>query len=323
MIANTMSQSLANIATANRIVTEKTSKGFIVDATGRAIVVLTGPDGQDLLQRLSTNDLSKLVVGGATQTILTNEKGRLIEVVSVIKLAEQKLLLVGQSGETDKLLRWLEKFIIMEDAKVESQAGVYKHFLLYGLHENVEQQLQIGGALIFGTIMFKEQWKNVTVISLLTEHSKSGDLLQQLENASCVLTNKEDFERFRIQHYIPSSLAELTEEYNPLEANLNHLISWTKGCYIGQEVIARLDTYKKVQRHLVGLRLEEMPASLPQTIFNESEEIGVMTSAAESDESYITGLGYIKLSFLESDGSFFIRNKGKKVSVTVQKEQLQ
>lgn len=320
LIANTMQQSLTNIA--DRIVTNKTSKGFIVDATGRAIVVLNGPDGQDLLQRLSTNDLSKLVVGGAVQTILTNEKGRIIEVVTVIKLAEQQLLLVGQSRETDTLRWWLEKFIIMEDAKVESQAGVYKHFLLYGLHKDVEQQLKMGGELIIGAIIFKEQWKNVIFINLLVEHSKSGGLLEQLGNASCVLTNKEDFERFRIQNHIPSSLNELTEEYNPLEANLNHLISWTKGCYIGQEVIARLETYKKVQRRLVGLRLKEMPASLPRIIFHETEEVGVMTSAVEIEKSHVAGLGYIKLSFLELDGNFFMKNTEKKIPVTVQKEQL-
>ncbi|MBI3579013.1 MAG: hypothetical protein HY089_06340, partial [Ignavibacteriales bacterium] len=263
------------------IVTNKTLAGFIVEITRRPIVLLTGPDAQDLLQRLSTNDMSKITAGSAVQTILTNEKGRIIEVVSVIKLAEGKLLLVGQSQDGARLLRWLEKFIIMEDAKLESQAGLYKHFLLYGMQDDVSLLEKNDEELLRDAVIFKERWKNVTLMHLLVEHSRVNSLLDQLRKASYVLTNGEDFERFRIQSYIPSCHSELTQEYNPLEANLNHLISWTKGCYIGQEVIARLDTYKKVQRKLVGLRLEEMPTSLPHTIFTETEEVGMITSAIE------------------------------------------
>lgn len=319
---STIPQSLTNIASTERMIANKTVKGFIFDATGKAIVSLKGPDGQDLLQRISTNDLSKLTVGETVQTILTNEKGRIIEVVAVIKLAEQKLLLVGQSSG-DKLLRWVEKFIIMEDANVESKDGVYKHFVLYGLSEDMERQLKTEKELLNDAIIFKESWQSVTLINLLVEHLAAKGLLQHLENASCVLTNKGDFDRFRIQNHIPSSLTELTEEYNPLEANLNHFISWTKGCYIGQEVIARLDTYKKVQRQLVGLQLQEMPASVPKAIFNESEEIGILTSAVAIEKSSFAGLGYIKRNYLESNGSFFIKNDGKQISVTLQKEQLQ
>lgn len=315
-----MLQPLPNIAIVDNTLTNKTVRSSIVDVTGRVVVLLNGPDGQDLLQRLSTNDMLKMTIGGSLQTILTNEKGRIIEVVSVIKLDEGKLLLVGQSHDGDKLLRWLEKFIIMEDAKVESQAGLYKHFLLYGVQEGVERQLKSNGELLNGIVSFKEQWKNAIFIHLLIENSKSEDLLLGLRKASYMLSSTEDFERFRIQNHIPSSLNELTEEYNPLEANLNHLISWTKGCYIGQEVIARLDTYKKVQRQLVGLRLKEMPPSLPHIIFNETEEVGMMTSAIEIEKSHIAGLGYIKLNFLESDGRFFIRNAEKQIPVTVQKE---
>lgn len=316
-----MLQSLLNIAIGDGIVTNKAYESFIVDITGKAVGLLIGPDGQDLLQRLSTNDMSKMAVGSAAQTILTNEKGHIIEVVSVIKLAEGRLLLVGQSHNENKLLRWLEKFIIMEDAKVEPQAGIYKHFLLYGLREGAEQQLKSEGELFKGTIIFKERWKNVVLTHLLIEHSESDSLLEQLVRTSYVLSSTEDYERFRIQNYIPSSLNELTEEYNPLEARLNHLISWTKGCYIGQEVIARLDTYKKVQRQLVGLRLKEMPTSLPHTIFKETEEVGIITSAVEIEQSNIAGLGYIRLNALEAGGRFFIRDDEKQIPVTVQTEQ--
>ena len=66
------------------------------------------------------------------------------------------------------------------------------------------------------------------------------------------------YDAFRISRGIPAFGAEISNAFNPYEAGLAHAISFTKGCYIGQEVIARLDTYEKVQRELVGLMFEEL-----------------------------------------------------------------
>ena len=63
----------------------------------------------------------------------------------------------------------------------------------------------------------------------------------------------EAYEALRVGLGAPSYDRELSEAYNPLETGLWGSISFTKGCYIGQEVIARLDTYQKVQKHLVSL----------------------------------------------------------------------
>src|SRR5207237_10549590 len=66
---------------------------------------------------------------------------------------------------------------------------------------------------------------------------------------------------------------ELSEQVNPLEARLNQAISFSKGCYTGQEVIARLDTYRKLKQQLVSLRLERLPAAqLPLSIYVDGAE---------------------------------------------------
>ena len=69
----------------------------------------------------------------------------------------------------------------------------------------------------------------------------------------------DSYEAFRIAAGVPAHGPELGEEVNPLEAGLWDAVSFTKGCYVGQEVVARLNTYEKVKRYLAMLSLETGP----------------------------------------------------------------
>ena len=85
---------------------------------------------------------------------------------------------------------------------------------------------------------------------------------------------------------------ELTEDDNPLEAGLWHSISFEKGCYIGQETIARLNTYKGVKKRLWGIALDQtVPANT--NISLDGKTIGKLTSLTETEAGYF-GLGYLR-----------------------------
>jgi folate-binding protein YgfZ len=128
----------------------------------------------------------------------------------------------------------------------------------------------------------------------------------------------ERYDEYRIQHGIPVSPNELSVAYNPLEADLGGLISWTKGCYIGQEVIARLDTYKKVQKMLVGLEMAELPLALPTVLFFNEMECGTITSARRASETGKTiGLGYLKTGMNQDGNGFYFSLEGRKIPVVV------
>ncbi|NJO51566.1 MAG: hypothetical protein HC840_21460, partial [Leptolyngbyaceae cyanobacterium RM2_2_4] len=99
-------------------------------------------------------------------------------------------------------------------------------------------------------------------------------------------------ERLRIEQGRPMPDAELTEDYNPLEAGLWHTISFSKGCYIGQETIARLDTYKGVKQQLWGVRLSQ-PAPPGEPLLVGEEKVGKLTSLTET-EAGLFGLAYVR-----------------------------
>jgi hypothetical protein len=91
------------------------------------------------------------------------------------------------------------------------------------------------------------------------------------------------YEAYRISKGIPMPGMELTERYNPYDINLRQFISYTKGCYTGQEVIARLDTYGKAHRRLVGLLFSQGsdPVDGGAPVSVGGEEVGWVTSVTE------------------------------------------
>ena len=101
----------------------------------------------------------------------------------------------------------------------------------------------------------------------------------------------------RVEQGVPEYGKELSEDVNPLEAGLLDLISFNKGCYVGQEVIARLNTYKKVQRHLVGLSWDSSAVPEPGcALFFEGERVGAITSETRSSGTGGgVGLGYVRI----------------------------
>lgn len=293
-----------------------------LDVSDRALLILEGSEAKDLLQRLSTNDLSNLDIGGSVQSILTNEKGRIIEVISVVALATDRLLVSGQSSEKDRLRTWLHKFIIMEDVQIRDWGEEYRHYILYpdekariaetgSTIEKVKDGLRGSLNLIPGDILFAERWGSVDLFHLLI--GNNSKLHSQFISHDPTQA-KVQFEQFRLLHTIPVSPNELSDLYNPLEANLWNLVSWTKGCYIGQEVIARLDTYKKVQKQLIRVRLSQTPDVLPVSLFTEGKEAGILTSAAGLDDGRVIGLAFIGTQAL-SVPSFTLAQEGKIILV--------
>ncbi|MGD1921868.1 MAG: YgfZ/GcvT domain-containing protein, partial [Pleurocapsa sp.] len=90
----------------------------------------------------------------------------------------------------------------------------------------------------------------------------------------------------------PKSDFELTEDYNPLEAGLWQTISFEKGCYIGQETIARLNTYNGVKQKLWGIKLDRS-VTTQTPIMIENKKVGVLTSYTNTDKGNY-GLGYVR-----------------------------
>ncbi|MCX6135739.1 MAG: hypothetical protein NTU47_18190 [Ignavibacteriales bacterium] len=287
-----------------------------VDVSERSVISLTGSESLDLIQRISTNDVSSLKVGQCIQTVLTNEKGKIVDVLNIHRPDEATLQLFGQVQPPAPLISWLEKYIVMEDIKVDDLTPSFAQFVLHD-SDNIDYA-HLTSTLSAGCIVAMESWGNNRLGRVMSPLSARESTEQILNAGGLVRRTPQAFSEFRVLNAIPAAGAELTLQYNPLEAGLGSLISWTKGCYIGQEVIARLDTYKKVQRRIVKLRISDMPAELPVSFFHEQDEAGVITSTVSiGSTGEKRGIGYLKLAGHNPQRDYFFLKDGLKVSLQI------
>lgn len=249
------------------------------------VIKITGNESSDFFQRISTNDFSTFKESNIQQTLLITEKGRIIDAVWVIHCGSYLLLLCSK-GMAAEIIAWLNKFIIMEDILLEDISS----------WNSVDIYFENSGSKTFF---------NLTANFVINKGLISG--FQEI--------TPEQFEYFRILSGIPKIKHELTIDFNPLELNLWNFISFTKGCYIGQEVIARLDTYRKIQRNLCRVKTISNVDENSILIDDQNIECGKITSLFRSQDENTIGLAIIRNKNLAPQTQF--RIKGSALLATV------
>ncbi len=296
------------------------------DLSHKALVSLSGREGLDFIQRLSTNDVSKLEVGAAMETLLTNEKGRVVDLVVVIRITGDTLLLAGETVGPHTLTEWLKRFIIMEDLQLANANDDYRRIAIWPSGKNdIENNnhseyvgLAVSEYQITSYVL--KSFLNYSFAELLVWRNQfATEKLSSTVSASSELSS-DDFDSFRIATGAPGAPGEICGRYNPFELRLDRLVSFTKGCFIGQEVIARLDTYKKPQRRLTLIEFateKELPHEATILTVTGSR-VGMLTSVTRRN-STVRSLAMIGAEFAE-DLDFFIepttgqRINGKRIT---------
>ena len=280
-----------------------TREGTIVEQR-RGVLSIAGSDSIEFLQRMSTNDMTDVKSTERTcTTLLTSEKARIIDLVAVLNTGDALLMLTSADMQ-QRVKEWLEKFIIMEDIQIIDVTSNYSTHSIIGV--NALRSLRMDSHAIIeqesttvllkdpssGNYLFRDHVWHTPVFTLVSKRDHAPDLF-----STTIPDNPDIVETLRIEDGVPLTGKELTENVNPLEAGLNRFISFGKGCFIGQEVIARLDTYNKLQKVLVGIIFETVDELLLTTgkLFQTSDEIGYTTSHTWSPklQRYIA-LGYVK-----------------------------
>ena len=226
------------------------------------VTELKGDDFIDLFNRLSTNNIpnQKNLI---TDSIFTNENGKFIDIVSLWN-SNKYTLMISHAPNHENLLNWIDKFTFEEDISISSPLKK-KIISIYSVNKN--KDLNIFGEINKNEIINKKLedieitlsltsfFNDHKVINLiLDDDSKSIESIESYMKSQNIFQMKEsEFNSFRIKNMIPICGREVNNLYNPLEIGISHMIDFDKGCYIGQEVIARLDSYDKVQRKLMIL----------------------------------------------------------------------
>ncbi len=293
-----------------------TQSAALVDRTGRSCIVQEGADALDLLHRLTTNELISLEPGDACFTVMTTERGRIVDVLQVVHLEQGKLLLLSDSTGGQQTIDWIEKFTIIEDSAIRDGSTEQARFAVVGPRALELVNSAFGVELVRGRsseqgdiILVASQWADCDRVDVVTPRTDSEAVWDRLAESGAIPAGDTSFQAARINNGVPVAQHELTEDSNPLEVRLNDLISFTKGCYVGQEVVARLDTYDKLQKRLVAFE-SKTPLTLGAKLSSGGKRAGIITSVSPLviGGTY-TGLGFARRDFwangtvLEFDGS--------------------
>jgi len=304
-----------NLADRQRTLAAQTSVAWIQRQP--TWIELRGTDGVDLLHRLSTNDLASLRVGEGLQTVLCTDKARIIDVVTVLR-DESSVWLLGSEGTSGRIVSWLRTYIIADDVRPFDRSSDIAALECMGPRSGdaVSSILDVDVRT-----MALSSWKTVVVEHSSTTDSSPTELRIIRIPSPCELSYSIVGPKSTLQSLATSLTAsdvpelssgddtwlrvtsgmgrigfEWTESYNPLEAGLLHLTSFTKGCYIGQEVIARLDSYNKVKQRVVGLRGKGLQQGAK--LLADGTAIGTVTTVTEAFTSDdLLALGYVRNEF--------------------------
>jgi len=284
----------------------------VVDATGFARLVATGPDILDLLHRLGTGDVKQLTLGQGQPTVLTNAKGRIVERVSVHHLGGEGVMILGGPGSAERILAHLKKYTFSERTELSDRTEATSAYaivgpdwrsgsLAAGLPEIVPYGVAASDVAGHAVRVLRTSGFDANGIMVVCDRGAAGEvegvLRAAVETQGGALLDPEAFEAWRIINGLPVAGAELTEERNPLEAGLREAVSFTKGCYVGQEVIARLNTYDKVSRELVRLELAPGAPTPPRgaAVRWEGRDVGAITSAMRvPGRDFVVAIAYVK-----------------------------
>ncbi len=298
---------------------------------------LTGEDALDLLNRLSTNKLEDLTPGAGMGSVLTSAKGRIVDMLLVLMLEDRLLLFVGPDAR-ERVAEWIDFYTFVEDVTVRDVTPHTAMFSLIGpgAATLVEELAGEGVATLppygvlsaslggVGATVVRDDFGTLPGFDVMAS-AEDGDrlwryLVERSAGDGARPVGSLALETVRVEEGVPAPGLELSEDYNPLEAGLLKHISFNKGCYIGQEVIARLDTYKKVSKYLVGLSWngqELPPAGASLTV--DGKRSGVVTSAVKSERLQRgIGLGYVRKAYAEPGSTLTLEQDGVEVEVRVE-----
>ena len=277
----------------------------LCDRSSWGLLSLSGSDRLRFLHNQTTNDINRLQSGQGCSTVFVTSTGRTLDLATAY-VTEAEILLLVSPNRRQFLVEWMDRFIFpFDQVELADLSDRYAIFTLIGSKsQSILKPFDLEALLnqsegSHAVVQIADASVRVAVGSglalpgytLIVPTNQAALVWSKLTAGTVTYLGDRAWEQLRIQQGRPAPERELTEDYNPLEAGLWQAVSFEKGCYIGQETIARLNTYKGVKQKLWGVKLQA-PAQ-PGEVVVEGSKVGVLTSSTETEQG-VFGLAYIR-----------------------------
>ncbi len=288
---------------------------------GRSQIRLTGADRAKFLHNFCTNDIKKLQPGQGCEAFLTTIKGRILGHIFVFA-GENDLMIDTVPGDDTKIREHLDRYLITEDVQIDVVTDQFQCMYVFGAEAvlRVQEAFGIDVGLLAecghlerpsSAAPLSPAWLrrlDLTAqpgfeIAMATADDPPPGVTFVHSNPQApqpVLVDEQAFAAFRIDAAFPVYGVDLTEDHLAQEAaRTEKAISFTKGCYLGQEPIARIDALGHVNRELRVVAIEGAEGLLaPVKVVDATSraELGTLTSVGRVAGSATVGLGMLRTS---------------------------
>lgn len=281
----------------------------LMDRSHEGRFEITGRDRLNFLHRISTNELLKFARDEVRPTLFTNANARILDRVTIVNRGETALLLT-EPGRAEALGRYLQRNIFFNDeAKLNDITNSTRQFVLHGPNADAvgapfapelqpmhSVEVNIAGVPV---LILRDKPLSSAHWRVIVPNDGAAAVWQTLMDAGAaqgiVPAGSLTYNVLRIRAGRPGVGRELSTEYLPLEIGLWDEVSFTKGCYTGQEILARMESRGKLAKTIVLLRLASW-VDAPAKISAEGREIGVMSSSVQTPAGELLGIGVIKVA---------------------------
>lgn len=298
----------------------------LYDLTGWTWFRVCGRDAHKFLHNFCTNDIQKLPETRGCEAFVTNVKARVLGHMFAFEASAEEsgpaIDVFSFPGQEAPLLAHLDRYLIREDVRLEGRSDATGTFLVSGGDENPQSapacDMQSFETRCIVIAKCGVATRRLDLLgepgALLTCNRENADHVREaLLSDGASPGDSEQFDARRIAAVLPIYGIDVTADQLAPEVGRPWAISDTKGCYLGQEPIARIDALGHVNRSLRGLRLsEELAPEVGATLIAEDKEIGTITSSAAG-----VAMGYVHSKFAEPGTMVIVRTPGEDVAAEV------
>ncbi len=292
---------------------QKWTAGACAPLPMASVISIAGADARTIVNNLTTNDVSRLPLGHSLEAFVTDVRGWVVALVNIVHLPDDYLL-ISQLPDPAVLVRHVDRYIVREDAVVRDRSADFACYVLTGQATDSVLGLPTPNSPagqfppIFESICddSKVIGLHAKIISdrsklTLVARTHAKQFEGQIRSAGIDICDcQAEFEAQRIRAFWPLAGREITSKTLPQELDRDATaISFTKGCYLGQETVARLDARGQLQKKLCLLSIAG-PAESGGDLTCDGKLVGTITSSAPGLPFHAsTALAFIKRGYFD------------------------
>lgn len=275
-----------------------------LDVSSRARIRATGEDRQRLLHAVASNSIGDLQPGAGTQTFFLNPQGR-IQALTRVYVNPDHVLLETAAEQRQVLLDYLDSYIIMDDVTLADETDATLAWAVEG--PSAESLVRDGLGLqitddapnahldVDGLRAFRSTLTGRPGLWVQASRDRGGEIADRLQSVGVVSATAAEFDTVRVENRVPLFGRDYSNKNIPHETGLLQYVSFSKGCYVGQEIVERVRSLGQVNRVLSAVRVEGSGLPVSDEIQLDGKPVGALTSAVLSPrEADVRGFSLLR-----------------------------